>query len=376
MSFIGRCCCFIIIAGLISGCSKKKGLPKAMVPPVEVATVISATIPLYIEGIGHVTAFNSAEIKAQVEGELMNVYYEQGQDVEEGELLVLIDPRPYQAQLKEAEGTLIETKSNLKFAEDKVMRYSKLVDDNYVSQLNYDEFVTNVNSLLGSLKKNEGNLQYAKINLDYCYIKAPFSGRVGKKLIDQGNLIANDGQTLVLLNQIQPIYVDFTVPERDLLEIFRFQTIDELKVKLVLPNSYILDELGDLIVIDNQISQDTGMIQLRAQFANKSKLLWPGLFVKAQLILEEKQGSILVPEECLNLGQKGYYIYIVDQQKNAKQVPVKLGQRFGTLIEIPSGIQASDLVVVNGQFNIFPGEQVDIKSTSETKLPAILEGDQ
>lgn len=358
----------VILLYLTSGCSKHKEAPIKPLTKVDVAEVQESDIPVFLEGIGHVRAFNYAEIKSQVEGELFQVHYDQGQDVEEGSLLLTIDPRPYKAMLQEAEGTLLESKANLRFAEEKVNRYTKLVKEEYVSKLNYDEYVTNVEALLASVKKNEGSLADAKINLEYCYIRAPFFGRVGKKLVDKGNLIANDGTVLVTLTQIQPIYVDFSLPEKEVTRILKRQQLQELIVKVYIPEVEPIEEEGKLIVIDNSVDPSTGMIPLRAQFSNEQKLLWPGQFARARLILKEKFQVLLVPEESINLSQKGYFAMVVDSDNKIAMHPVKVGEKINGVWEILEGLNKGDRVVTNGQINVGVGQEVDVVNVNKSFL--------
>lgn len=358
--------CFLVASiALISGCQKKVQVVQRPVPKVEAATAFSATIPLFLEGIGHVKAFNSVEIKSQVEGRLMEVYYDQGSVVHENQLLLTIDPRPYKAQLAEAEGTLLESKANLKFAEEKVSRYTKLVEDEFVSKLNYDEYTTNVQALLGAIKKNEGAVANAKVNLDYCYIKAPFTGRVGRRLVDKGNVVANDGATLVTLNQIQPIYVDFSLPEKDLSSILARRGQASLVVEAYIPEKEPIKERGMLVVIDNTVDTSTGMIPLRAQFANERELMWPGQFAKVRYILEEKHEATLVPEEAIVLTQKGNSVWVIDATNKATLRAVKVGEKLGGVWEILEGIQPGEKVITVGQINVRSGDVVEI-----TKLQA------
>ena len=355
----------VILSGFIGGCSKSKYEVKKPLVRVETAEVLEATIPLFLEGIGHVRAFNSVDIKSQVEGELIGVHYEQGQMVKEGQLLVTIDPRPYQAQLHQAEGLLLETKANLRFAEEKVMRYTKLVKDDYVSKLDYDQYVTSVEALLASIKKNEGALDDAKVNLSYCYIKAPFQGRVGKRLIDKGNLIANDGTTLMTLDQMQPIYVDFSLPEKQLARILLKQAKGDLKICVMIPEVNPVEEEGELVVIDNRVDPATGMIPLRAQFLNKQGLLWPGQFAKVRLILEEKSHATLIPEEGVNIGQKGYFALVVDENQKVGIRSITLGERIAGICEIKQGLKKGEIIITQGQINTKIGDQVEVVSMNK-----------
>jgi multidrug efflux system membrane fusion protein len=329
---------------------------------------MQATLPLFLEGIGHVKASKAAEIKAQVEGRLHQIHYMQGQQVKEGDLLVTIDPRPYEAKLQEAQGALLESQANLRFAEEKVVRFSKLINEDYVSKINFDEYVSNAEALLAQIKKNEGLVKEAQVNLDYCYIKAPFTGRVGKKLIDEGNLIGNDGVTLVTLQQIEPVYVDFSLPEKDLMRVFHYDPIDQLVVKVHLGQSQDKECQGKLLVVDNKVDPSTGMIPIRAEFSNQEHNLWPGQFVKLRVILEQKPQALLVPDEAINLSQKGFYVFVVDKEKKAHISTVTLGEKIGGLVEVLTGVEPGQKVVTNGQFNLAEDDEVEEISCDTTFL--------
>lgn len=343
----------------LSSCAKEeKTLSK---PPVKVETAVAleTKIPIFLEGIGHVKASKAAEIKAQVEGRLKTIHYIQGQQVKEGDLLVTIDPRPYEAKLQEAEGMLLESQAQLRFAEEKVMRFSKLLNDDYVSKINFDEYVSSAESLLATIKKNEGLVKEAQVNLDYCYITAPFDGRVGKKLIDEGNVIANDGATLLTLQQIEPVYVDFSLPEKDLAKIFRYDKLENFAVKAHLAAADPLECVGRLLVVDNKVDTATGMIPMRAEFVNKERVLWPGQFIKIRVILKEKPQGLMVPDEAINLSQKGFYVYVIDKEKKAYVSPVTLGEKIGDVVEVLTGVLPGQKVVINGQFNLAEGDEVE-----------------
>lgn len=354
---------------LMSGCEKNKTPPHKPLPRVEVGTIEESTIPIFLEGIGHVRAYNYAEIKSQVEGELFQVHYEQGQHVQEGELLVTIDPRPYKAKLQEAEGMLLESKAILKFAEEKVMRYTKLVKEEYVSKLDYDEYVTNAEALLATIKQYEGTVADAKVNLDYCYIRAPFNGRVGKRLVDKGNLIPNDGSPLLILNQMQPIYVDFSLPEKELTRILvRQQQDPKIPVKVHIPEEKTIEEEGKLIVIDNGVDPRTGMISLRAEFSNECEFLWPGQFAKVRLLLQEKHQAVLAPEEGINLSQKGYFALVVDPSNQVSIQSVRVGEKMDGVWEILEGLKKGDRIITQGQLNVRAGEAVEVVKVSDDLL--------
>lgn len=352
---------------LFVSCGKKKEVKKPP-PKVYAAHAAKKTVPYYLEGIGHVRAYNSANIQSQVEGYLEGIHYTQGKDVNKGDILITIDPDNYKAKLEESEGELEQSKAQLRFAEEKVIRFTKLVEDDYVSKLNYDEYVSNFQALLGTVKRNQGSVDNARTNLDYCYIKAPFTGRVGKKLVDIGNLVQNDGSTLLIVNQIQPIYVDFSLPEKQLTRILKKQSKENLEVKVHIPEVEVVEEIGKLIVVSNSVDETTGMVPLRAEFKNEDELLWPGQFAKVRLILRDVEDAILVPEEAINLGQKGMYVEVIEADNIAKFKYVEVGETYGDLVVIEKGIEEGELVITTGQIQVKPNSPVNVVKVEDDIL--------
>jgi len=350
---------------LFCGCEKKKAVKKLPPPKVVVAKAKEETVSKYVDAIGHLTAFNAVEIKSQVEGELVKIHYTQGKDVKEGDLLVTIDPRPYEAALAKAEAQLAEDLASLNFAKDKVERYKTLVKQNYVSQLDFDQYVTNMEVYEAQIMKDQALIEEAKINLGYCYIRAPFSGQCGKQLIDEGNLITNDGRTLLTINQLNPIYIDFTVSERDLYLIQKYQKKEDLKVQVILPDHPEEKLYGDLIVINNQVDEKIGMVMLRGEIANPETILWPGKFIRVKLHLYNQPNTVLVPVSAVNNGQKGKYVYTVNPQNQATYQAVELGEIFDDWVEVKKGVNEGDTVIVQGQINLRPGSQVVIAKRKE-----------
>ncbi len=344
---------------LTCSCHKKEEAKKRPIPKVSTTMVVEQEIPIFIEAIGHSRAYNSAEIKAQVEGELMEVHFEQGQDVYEGDPLFTIDPRPYEAKLAQAEAVLLENLAKLRFAKEKVARYEPLVGNNYVSILNYEQYLTDVDLYEATILQNKAEIETAKINLDYCYLKAPFNGKVGKRLIDKGNLIANDGNTMLIVNQIEPIYVDFSIPEKDLFRVQESEKKKDLQVLVQVPGGEKKVFEGKLLFVNNLINSNTGMIPLRAEFANTGRFLWPGQFAKIKLILKRKPNALLIPVDSVNPGQKGRFVFTV-KNNTAEYRAVELGERVGNYVEILSGLKPHEIVISDGQINVKKNKPVDI----------------
>jgi multidrug efflux system membrane fusion protein len=350
------------LIGLL-GCEKAAPPP----PPPHAVTVTHAVVrdvPTYVDYIGHVVAKTSVQVMAQVSGNIVGQYFVEGQTVKKGDLLLVIDPRPFEAALAQAEGALAQTYASLHYAKETTTRYAPLVQQDFISQLNYDQYVTNVLVDEAMVAQNKAQLETAKINLGYCYIEAPMDCVTGKLQVKTGNYVNAGADTqLTLLNQIQPILVDFWVPETDLLTIQEKQAAGQLKV-IVYPDPAHKHEFpGELTLIDNQVNTNTGAVLLEGTFLNEEKLLWPGHFVDVRLILGHEKGAFLVPSEAVLIGQKGHYVYIVKADSTIEARTVQVGQRYGeNYITVASGINASDLIVTEGQLNLYPGMKVEIKS--------------
>jgi multidrug efflux system membrane fusion protein len=342
------------------GCSKKPQALEIPLASVKTTNLQTMSVPETIPGIGHVTAFNSAEICAQVEGYIVDISYIQGQLVQKGDLLITIDPRIYQANLKSAQGNLIEAKANKAFSLNKKERYSKLIKDQFVSELDFFQYVCNDKEQDGAVLMNEGEVEKNQTDLDFCYIKAPFTGRCSKQLVDLGNLIADPGQNLMTLNQISPIYIDFSVPEYEYARIIRQQKQKNLDVRVTVPGSKETI-LSELIVIDNQIDQATGQLPLRARYENAEEILWPGQFARCELILRYIPDALVCPIEALGIGVKGKYVIKIDKSNTAKYVWVETGVHIDNLVQLISPeLSPGDRIVIDGQINVEDGAKVQI----------------
>jgi multidrug efflux system membrane fusion protein len=352
----------------MTSCEKASPPP----PPLHAVTVTKPMIcdvPYYVDYIGHVVAKTSVTVMSQVSGTIVAQYYDEGQEVKRGDLLLVIDTRPYEANLAKAEATLAESIATLRYNEDTTIRYEPLVQQDFISQLNYDQYVTNVLTSQATVAQNKAELETAKINLGYCYITAPMDCVTGKLQVKTGNYVdANASTELTLLNQIQPILVDFYVPETDLLTIQEKQRTGELKLIVYPDAAHKHAFYGDLTLIDNQVNTSTGAILLEGTFANEQKILWPGHFVDVRLILSEKKDALLIPNEALMVGQNGHYVYIVKPDSTIVAKNVKVGQRYDdTYTSIESGITAKDRIVTEGQLNLYPGMKVEIKNPQESE---------
>ncbi len=344
------------------GCEKA---PPPAPPPhlVSVTKPLVCDVPTYVDYIGHIVAKTSVTVKSQVSGNITGQYFEEGSEVKRGDLLLVIDPRPYEATLAKAEAVLAGSIATLRYAKETTSRYKPLVQQDFISQLNYDQYVTNVLVDEATIGQNQADLETAKINLGYCFIEAPMNCVTGKLQVKTGNYVdANSGTDLVLLNQIQPILVDFYVPETDLLTIQEGQRQGMLKLVVYPDPDHKYSFSGELTLIDNQVDTSTGAVLLEGTLPNSEKLLWPGHFVDVRLIIGEREGALLLPTDAVMVGQNGHYVYTVGPDSTIKVQNVKIGQRYDkTYISIESGLTSDAQVVTEGQLNLFPGMKVTIK---------------
>lgn len=352
-------------AFVFSACAKKDtrgGAPEAA--PVAVATVASQDVPLDVRAIGHVDPYLTVSLKARVGGEVVKVGFREGQDVRKGELLFQIDPRPYQAALAQAEAQLERDRAIAKNAEEDVKRYTELVQKDYVTKEQYDATRSNAAAMIASTRADEAAVQNARLNLSYCTVTAPITGRTGSVLVNVGNQVkGNDDKPLVVLNQIQPIYVSFAVPESSLALIRqRARPGQALKVSASVAGNPASAREGTLSFVDNTVDPTTGTILLKGTFANQDEALWPGEYVDVVLTLAHEPGSIVVPTQAVQTGQSGQFVWVVKNDLTVESRPVTVRRTHGSLAIVASGVRPGEKVVTDGQLRLAPGARVEIKS--------------
>jgi multidrug efflux system membrane fusion protein len=347
---------------LLAACTKTPPPPPA-VPYVTVVQPQVADVPLYYEYIGHVEPNQSARIKPQAQGIITGKYFTEGQEVQQNDLLLTIDPAPYQAELDRANAQHVQNLATLRQAKETAERYSKLVKDSYVSELDYDRYVTNAATAEAAAQESFAEVEKAQIDLSYCTIVAPFKGVASKLLIDVGNYVPIGGygyneNIILVINQISPIRVSFYVPEKDLPRITDLHQQKQLKT-VVLLNGQCIE--GNLYLINNEVDEKTGMILLQSLYPNTDKKLWPGEYLDVRLVLEVKKGAILLPNQAVQIGQDGPYVYTVNADHTVELRKVKIGQKEDDHVIIESGITPGETVVLEGQLNLYPGAQVVIQ---------------
>jgi multidrug efflux system membrane fusion protein len=302
-------------------------------------------------------------IMSRIAGQLVQVNFKEGQDVKEGELLFVIDPRPYEAALKQAEANLAKDKALAVKAQTDAVRYLELIKKQFVSQQDYDQAKSTAESLGATVNADQVAVQNAKLNLSYCYIKAPVTGRTGNLLAHQGNMIKENADTAMLvINQIQPIYVSFAIPEQNLAELRKYVAEKQVPVEAIIPGQENEPEVGVLSFIDNTVAKATGTILCKATFTNEYKRLWPGLFVNVVVELTTQPDAILVPSQAVQTSQEGQIIFVVKPDLTVEVRPVEVGHALNSEVIITKGLKPGERVVTDGQLRLVPGAKVQIKS--------------
>jgi multidrug efflux system membrane fusion protein len=340
--------------------------PQKLAVPVTAAVVIQKTVPVQLTAIGNVEAYSTVSVKSQLGGILTRVHFKEGQDVNKGDLLFTIDPRPYETALKQAEANLAKDTAQLENARVEAHRYEELVKKGYVAQQQYDQVHTNAASLEATVNADKALVENAGLQLKYCFIYSPITGRTGNLLANQGNLIkANADDPMVTINQIQPSYVSFSVPEQYLGEIKKYMSAGKVKVEAFITNSENKPVEGILTFVDNSVDISTGMIKLKATFVNKDRHLWPGQFVNAIMTLTTQPNAVIVPSQAIQTGQKGEYVFLIKKDLTVEIRPVVIARTMNGEAVVEKGLQSGDKVVTDGQLRLVPGAKVELKGSTE-----------
>ena len=353
---------FVLLIAL-GACSGKKEKPAAKPQVlVTVADAVEKSVPVQIRAIGNVEAYNSVEIKAQINGQVSRVHFEEGDDVRKGALLFTIDPRPFEAALRQAEAALARDRAQARFAGEQAARYGALLKDGIVTQDQYDQLRANADALDAASAADRAAVDNARIMLGYCHIHSPIDGRTGNLAVKAGNLVkANDVPVLVTINQITPIYVTFTVPEKELPQIKKYQAAGKLKVDAVVPDDAKGHESGTISFLDNTVDATTGTIRLKGIFANVGRKLWPGQFVNVVLTLTTRPHAVVVPSRAIQTGQQGEFVFVVKPDLTVESRAVATGEMLNGETVISGGVKPGEKVVVDGQLQLVPGARVEVK---------------
>ena len=402
----------LLIAGWsLAGCVNKAQQNFERPPaPVTVASAVSQDVSSYLDALGKIVARETVAIQPQVSGRIMKIHFTDGANVRRGQLLFTIDPRPFEANLRQAQANLSrdaalkkQAEANLarevareKWGRTQVERYRTLVEQGVVPSEQYQQLRADYDTLKANteaaraavrsadetLKVNNAAIETAKVQLSYCYIHSPIDGRAGQRLADVGNVVNPGGSgggdsttgipsnALLIIERLDPIYADFTISQNNLTAVQQQMRAGTLKAEVRLPDTVNDPILGQLTFVDNAVQNETGQVTLRATLPNPGHRFWPGRFVNVRLVLSTVQSAVLVPASAPQMSANGSYVYVVKPDATAEQRPVSLGQRQGDLIVVEQGVQAGEQVVTDGQLGVTPGGKVAVQQPREANSPA------
>ncbi len=332
---------------------------------VSVAPTKRMDYAVYVEGLGQVQAYNTVTVRTRVDGQIEKIAFEEGQVVKAGDLVAQIDPRPFQAALDQAKAKQAQDQANLANAKLDLQRYATLVKQDSGSRQQFDTQNAQVTQLIAQVAADAAAIDAAQVQLDYATIRAPLTGRVGFRLVDQGNLVSATQQTgIVTIAQMQPIAVVFTAPEDDLPRINAATAAGSPQVQVRTSDGAKLLATGKLTVVDNQVDVTTGTIRMKAEFDNRDNALWPGLAVATRLSVAVAKNALVVPDRAVQHGPSGLFVYVIDDQSRAEARPVAVSHEDEDLAVIDKGLNDGDRVVTVGQYGLQPGARVAIDASA------------
>jgi multidrug efflux system membrane fusion protein len=336
--------------------------------PVTVDRVVEKEMPLDVNVVGTVEAFSTVAVRAQVTGELKDVNFKQGDDVQAGQVLFTLDRRPLEAALNQAEANLARDTAQAANAKVIAQRMEDLVERGVGTREQRDTARTTAAALDAVVGANRAAVENARVQLQYATIRAPIAGRTGALMVHAGNLVrANDQLPLVVINQVSPIYVSFSVPEALLPELRRYMAMRELEVEALPPNEEIAPAAGRITFVDNQVDQTTGTIRIKATFPNSNRRLWPGQFVNVRVRLATDPRAVVVPSVAVQAGPEGQYVYVVKGDQTVEMRPVEVARTAGRETILTQGVKAGETVVVDGQLRLVPGSRITVKGGNPQK---------
>jgi multidrug efflux system membrane fusion protein len=345
--------------------SKTSAVGPDLAVPVTVAKAVKKTVPIELSAIGTAEAYSTVSIKGQVNAVLQEVHFKQGDFVKKGDLLFTLDARPFQASLAQAQANLARDKAQAELTVVQAERYKKLYDEGISPKEQYDQMQANAAAQQGSVHADEAAVESAKLELQYCEIYSPVDGRTGALQVYPGNLVKeNDVPVLVVINQVAPLYEDFSVPEQYLGLIKKYMAGGRLQIEAT-PYGDTAPETGYLTFVDNTVDNTTGTIKLKGTFENTDHRLWPGQFSTVALRLSEQENATVVPTQAVQTGQSGDFVFVIKPDQTAESRPVKVARTLGTEAVIAKGIEPGETVVTDGQLRLIPGIKVQIKTAPQ-----------
>lgn len=354
----------VAIGALTSGCSKPQAAPTARPPAaVTVSKVSQKTMPVEVVAVGNVEAISTVSIRAQVAGEVQEVHFKEGDFVAKGQALLTIDPRPYEAALAQAKAALARDKATGVYNRQQAVRYKTLFEQGVVPAQQVDSFASAADASDAEINADEAAVKTAELNLEYCRINAPIDGRTGTIMVKPGNLVKVADVPIVVINEVNPIYVNFTVPQQYWPDIKEHVNRGALHVMATIPQDPGQLMQGTLTFVDNLVDSTTGTIHLRATFQNPQNRLWPGLYVSILLTLSEQPNAIVVPAQSIITTQQGSYVYVVRDNKTVEQRTVVPDRTINEDTVVQKGLRVGETIVTDGQVNLIPGAKVEIKET-------------
>ncbi len=372
-SLLGGLGVMLAICAMLADCGSQPAKnAKASAPPpaipVGVATVKQGDYNVYLTGLGSVEAFNTVSLKTRIDGQIMQVNFQEGQDVKAGALLILIDPRPYEVALQQAQANLQKDEAQLTNAKAQYERNKVLYEQGVIAKQDLDTLEASFGTYEGTIAGDKVAIDNAKLNLVYCHITSPVNGRVGLRQVDPGNYVtAASGTAMLVITQLHPIAIVFTLPEDQLQEVAQHMKQGTLEVDAYSRDDQTKLATGKLLTIDNQIDQTTGTAKLKAIFDNADNALWPNQFVNCHLLLQTLKDAITAPASAIQRGPDGSFAYLVDANNTVQMRPVQLTLTQGSTVVIKSGLQGGERVVTDGQEKLQAGSRVAPQSPARQR---------
>ncbi len=364
----------LLLLLVAAGCNKSDVQAAAPAMPAPLVTVVSATaqdVPQYLDEIGRNAAFESVTVTPQLAGRIVERHFSDGESLHKGQLLFVIDPRPYQAQLDSAKASLAQAKASLDLARIQFARDEEIIGTRAISKQDYDTKKNTVDVDQAQVEAAEAALETAKLNLEYCYIHSPIDGRAGARLVDVGNVVQANSTALLSIQRLDPIYATFTVTESDLPEVQRQMSRGLLTATVRLPSdAEDVAKPGRVEFLDNAVQNGSGTVNLRATLSNPDHHFWPGQFVNVRLVLNTAKQAVLIPNDAVQISQKGPFVYVVKADETAELRPVALGQRQGKDVVVTQGLASRERIVLAGQMLVRPGGKVRVESSGSSAVPA------